>query len=293
MAGLDSGETIADRFRRHAGEQTHLYGYALRGLADDYDAGGPTKAVVAGYEDTPDARFLHLRLLAGVFRLVLTGRAPELVPYYPCLGGTAAPEDALPVLRRVIAAQVDELRAGLSVAPQTNEVGRSVPLLVGLFDVVRAAAGHRVRLWELGASAGLNLLVSRFRIDGPGWAWGPADSPVRLHSELDAALDPPDLQIVAASGCDLAPIDAGTEEGRVRLTSFVWPFDLHRHERLAGALKIAAEHPPRVDQAAASSWLADRLVATAGDDVLPVVWHSVTQLYWPAGEVTAVGATLV
>jgi hypothetical protein len=28
---------------------------------------------------------IQLRLLAGVFRLVLTGEAPELVRFYPCL----------------------------------------------------------------------------------------------------------------------------------------------------------------------------------------------------------------
>jgi hypothetical protein len=60
---------------------------------------------------------IQLRLLAGVFRLVLTGRAPELVRFYPCLGGTAPPSQAWPVMRNVIAAHIDELHAALAVAP--------------------------------------------------------------------------------------------------------------------------------------------------------------------------------
>ena len=71
---------------------------------------------------------------------MLTDQAPELVRFYPCLGGQDDPAQAWPVLREVIAAHPDELRAALEVPPQTNEVGRSVALLAGLFDVVRPRA---------------------------------------------------------------------------------------------------------------------------------------------------------
>ena len=108
-----------------------------------------------GYENAPRGAVIQLRLLAGVFRLVLPGRAPELVRFYPCLGGTAPPSQAWLVMRNVIAAHIDELHAALAVAPQTNEVGRSVALLAGLFDLVGASGVRRIRLLELGASAGL------------------------------------------------------------------------------------------------------------------------------------------
>jgi hypothetical protein len=151
----DIGETLADRFRAHARDAEHLYGYAIRGMAGDWEAGGPIRAVCRGYENAPRGAVIQLRLLAGVFRLVLTGRAPELVRFYPCLGGTAPPSQAWPVMRNVIAAHIDELHAALAVAPQTNEVGRSVALLVGLFDLVGASGVRRIRLLEPGASAGL------------------------------------------------------------------------------------------------------------------------------------------
>jgi len=51
---------------------------------------------------------IQFRLLAGVFRLVLTGEAPELIRFYPCLGGTEPASRAWPVMREVIAAHTDE-----------------------------------------------------------------------------------------------------------------------------------------------------------------------------------------
>ncbi|HVK36150.1 MAG TPA: DUF2332 domain-containing protein [Microlunatus sp.] len=293
MVGFDRGQTLAERFRVHAGEQTHLYGYVLRGMADDLDAGGPTREVVRGYEEAPPGAVIQLRLLAGIFRLVLAGRAPELRPYYACLGGAEPPSTAWPLMRRVITDHLDELHEALAIAPQTNEVGRSVALLVGLFDLAAATGCRRVRLLELGASAGLNLLVDRFRVAGDGWSWGPEASPVQLLGAVHGAIVPADVQIVEALGCDLDPVDATSQQGRLRLTSFVWPFDVHRHERLAGALRLAAEQPPVVDRASAADWLASRLeIAPAEPDALVVIWHSVTQLYWPAAEVAAVRAAL-
>jgi len=120
-----------------------LYGYATRGLADDWEAGGPTRLVCRGYEQAPRGAVVQLRLLAGVFRLVLTDQAPELRPYYPCLGGTEPASEAWPVMREVIATHVTELNQALTFAPQTNEVGRAAALLAGLFEWV-AATGQRL-----------------------------------------------------------------------------------------------------------------------------------------------------
>jgi hypothetical protein len=73
----------------------------------------------------------------------------------------------------------------------------------------------------------------------------------------------------------------------LRLTSFVWPHDLHRYERLRAALAVAGAHPVAVDRASASSWLGSMLRAAAPDGVLTVVWHSITRQYWPAAEIEA------
>ena len=49
----DAGETLADRFRAHADDAQHLYGYAIRGMAEDWETGGPVRVACR------DTRTLH------------------------------------------------------------------------------------------------------------------------------------------------------------------------------------------------------------------------------------------
>ena len=55
---------------------------------------------------------------------------------------------------------------------------------------------------------------------------------------------------------------------------------------------MAREHPVVVDRAPASAWVAERLADPVDDDVLTVVWHSVTRLYWPTEETAAMTAAV-
>ena len=269
-----------------------LYRTLLLAMAEDWQAGGVVAEICRGWADAPGSAVVQLRLLAGVQRLVLSRAEPQLAMYYPNLGGTASPaqawQDFEPALRR----HVEELQAALAIAPQTNEPGRSVPLLLGLFDAVRRSGMPSVRLFELGASAGLNLLVDRFFIAGDGWSYGPASSPLRLAEAVVGPVTPVAFTVVDRRGCDLAPVDASTADGRLRLTSFVWPHDLHRHERLRAALAIAASEPVAVDRAPASSWLASMLEPPAPDGVLTVIWHSITRQYWPPAEIATTSQVL-
>ena len=182
-AHWDVGETLADRFRAHARDSRHLYGYAMRGMAEDWEAGGPTRIACREHENAPRGAMIQLRLLAGVFRLVLAGEAPELVGFYPCLGGREPARHAWPVMREVIAAHIDEVHAALAVAPQTTEVGRSAALLAGLFDLVATSGMRRIRLLELGASAGLNLLLDQYAFRANSWHFGPSDSKVLIADD--------------------------------------------------------------------------------------------------------------
>jgi len=285
---FDNGGTLAERFRAHMGHSPTLYGHAMRGMADDWEAGGVVREICRDWESAPAGAVVQLRLLAGVFRLVLRGEAPQLEPYYACLGGQAAPEGVWPVMREVMAPHVPELSAGLAVPPQTNEVGRSSALLVGLFEAVRRSGLRSVRLLEPGASAGLNLLVDDFRFENRGWTHGPAGSPLVLRDGIHGDVVPQELSIVERRGCDLEPVDATTEEGRLHLTSFVWPFHVERHERLRAALAIAATHPVTIDRAHAAEWVEGQLAHAPADGVLTVVWQSITRMYWPPEETARV-----
>ena len=138
--------------------------------------------------------------------------------------------------------------------------------------------------WNSGASAGLNLLVDRFRIAGNGWSARAGGLAAAVADAVLGPVTPVQYAVVARRGCDLAPVDAATTGGPaaadlVRLAAR--PAPARAAARGAGGRR---RHPVPVDAAPASSWLAASwlcLVLTAG--VLTVVWHSITRQYWPAG----------
>lgn len=264
-----------------------LYAVLLDAVAADVDAGGPAAEVLGDHAGDPGADALALRLMGGVHRLVLDRRAPALAVHYPSVGGTADGEQAWPALRELLVEHRDELRGLLRQAPQTNEVGRAAALLGGLHHLL---AGHRapLRLLEIGASAGLNLLADRFRVVADdGTSTGPQDSPVVLHDAWTGVLPPagPPPEVVERLGCDTAPVDARSTAGRLTLTSYVWPDQHERLERLRGALALAARHDVTVRRARAADFLADQAVVPG---TITVLWHSVMWQYLPAAEQAAV-----
>ncbi|HSF26124.1 MAG TPA: DUF2332 domain-containing protein [Actinomycetes bacterium] len=262
-----------------------LYGELLARAAEDIRAGGPVARVLAGYEDAPGPAATALRLMGGVHRVVLTGGAPELAAYYPSVGGRADGVAAWPVFRAVVEEHHDEIRRMLVGPPQTNDVGRSAALVGGLLHLT-AATGRPVRLFELGTSAGLNLRADHYRITGAGTAWGPADSPVVIDGwqGLAPPTDAP-LEVVERVGCDVAPIDVGTEEGRLLLSSYVWADHVDRMTRLRGAFEVAARVPAQIVHSAAVDCMS-KLTLQPG--ALTVLWHSVMWQYVDPDEQRAV-----
>lgn len=282
MSTSEGDLPLAEQFRRHFVGYGDLYGVLLDAFADDLERGGVTAQICHGHLSAPRADVIHLRLLAGLQRIVLRGDAPALAPFYDRPDDPPPLPDLWRAVEPVVQAHVEELHEALDRAPQTNEVGRSACLLLGLFEAVRRHGVRRIRLLEPGASAGLNLNVDRYRFMGPDWTSGP-ESPLVIDTDL-SAVGVEDFEIVERRGCDLAPVDASTTTGGQYLMSFVWPFDHDRRARLAPALQIAREHPVTVDRAAASSWLAERLSEPRDPGLLTIVWQSITRQYWPQKE---------
>jgi hypothetical protein len=255
-----------------------LYEFLLQRVADDVEAGGPAYDVLSSHQDDPGPSALALRLMGAAHRLVLERRAPALALTYPSVGGTGDREQAWAALRDLLADQGDELRRSLGQAPQTNEVGRAAALIGALLHL---GAGDRrpLRLVEIGASAGLNLRADRFRIElADGRSVGPDSAAVVLTDPWQGPLPPlrRQLDVVERFGCDPAPLDPTTVDGRLRVTSYVWPDQPDRLDRLRGALQLAAEVPARVEASGAADFL-DRL--TLRDGTTTVVWHSVMWQY--------------
>ncbi len=270
--------TVAEIFREYADHDAErrsaLMVAVLTGVVDDWESGGITHEVLEPYAGDPRGSALPLRFAAALHRLVLSGQAPELARHYPSVGGTAEPGDAWLPARRVLEQHTALVRALTGLPCQTNEVGRAVPLLVGLAEIA-GRTGAPLRLLEIGASAGLNLLLDRFRF---GSAWGPADSPCRLP-DVGVALATTTLRIAERAGCDPAPLDPGEPEARLRLSASIWGDQVERLERLRGALTVAATDRVPVERAGALEWLTRRLAAGPDHTALPVVWHSVVRSY--------------
>jgi hypothetical protein len=179
----------------------------------------------------------------------------------------------------------DELRRLVENPVQTNEPGRCAALLGGFLELARAT-GLPLRLLEVGTSAGLNLRFDRYRYELGGERWGPAASPVVIRTRLAGAGRPPldtPLRIASRAGCDTRPVDARSEEGRLTLTSYVWPDQVERLERLRAALAVAREVDAPVERAGAADWIEARLAEPA-PGTATVVFHSIVMQYLPEDE---------
>ncbi len=223
---------------------------------------------------------LALRLCGGLHALVRSGDAPRLARLYPL--APPPDEDILwPAIGQVLRRHETALHRWLDGAPQTNEVGRAAPLMAGLM-VVADRFRLPVRLHELGASAGLNLLLDRYGYDLGGRSAGDPGSPLQIAPEWKGPA-PPDakVRILGRAGVDLNP--ARLPADRERLLAYVWPDQPRRLARIGTALDLAAADPPCLDRADAADWIEARLAAAPEPGVARVVLHSVAFQYFGAG----------
>jgi hypothetical protein len=222
-------------------------------------------------------------LFAAVHDLLLAGLPHPLRRYYPSVVGEAAvPADdgTLAAFRDLCAAHRKDLEETVAARrTQTNEVRRSVALLPVLQQL---SAARPVALLEVGASAGLNLLVDRFRYrygDGP-WI-GDAGSAVAIECAARGALPLRSglPRIAWRVGLDSMPLDVTREEDARWLMACVWPDQLHRLGLLRAAIAVAGAGPPRIVKGDAVEDL-EALLAEAPADLPTCVFHSATAAYF-------------
>jgi hypothetical protein len=266
-----------------------MYGDVLQQVAADVEADGVFATILAGHENDAGRLALPLRLLGGLHRLVLDGRAPALRRWYPSVGGAWDAEAGWADIEQAAAEHGDYLRGALDQPPQTNEVGRSAALIGGLLVLVDRFE-LPVRLFEIGCSAGLNLRADPYRYRHPGGEWGPTDSPVVVDDAWRGPLPPAaSLRIAERHGYDIAPLDATTSDGELALLSYVWPDQPARLERLRGAISIARQVPAPLHRRNATDAVAE-LEVSAG--ALTVLWHSIMWQYLSVAEQDTVSAEI-
>jgi len=279
--------SIADRYRiqafgcRHAESNSPFYAALLDALAGDAETNGPAARVLQPFADLDLSAATPLRLLAGVHRLALDGDSPGLAAHFPSTGGDGDVEAVLPEILALCSDPPPGLLQALQRDPQTNEVGRAAILAIGL-AAIAAATCLPLRLFELGSSAGLNLRLDAYRYEAIDGAWGDAASPIVFGPDsFDGPSGLGDHIVVSERrGCDLNPIDATSDDGRLRLLSYVWPDQEARLERLRSALALAPARPVPIDCASADDWVTEYLRPQSG--ATTVLLHSVVWHYLPA-----------
>jgi len=250
----DDGLDLAAQFRSFSGvagrDGAPLYERISAGVAED-----PELLSLAAVSP-PEQRRPTL-LLAAVQFLLLGGDDHPLGARYrtvaPPDAARRAPggDDPFPDFRDFCLSRRSALEPLLGTrATQTNEIGRATALVPGLAAAASALGVPRLTLLELGASAGLNLLLDRYAYDYGGGVAGDVTSPVVLGCELrhgHPRLALPEL--LWRCGLDRQPVDPTDEPSARWLLACLWPDHLARFERLAAALELAAaiaSRPPVV-----------------------------------------------
>lgn len=250
---------------------------------DNVARGGALAALVVPWPGKPFADALPIRIAGAFHALARSGRAPALAAIYPPASAPSWEDSAIAALIDDVArAHRDTIAAFIAHPPQTNEVARSAVLMAGYAEVARTT-GLPLRILELGASAGLNLLWDHwaYRI-GPRTI-GPANAALTLAPDWRGT--PPAIErlptVVERRACDRSPIDLDASGAVDRLLAYVWPDHPERMERLAAAIAVAREARPPVDAADAGDWLEDQLLGPPGDaGVATVVAHSIVWQYF-------------
>ena len=265
-----------------------IYARLCAALAGGLTRDSRTGARVLDWPGEPTRDALPLRLVGGLHALVLAGADDALAAVFA--GTIDDPAAIAAVLADVLIRHDAALLPWLDGPPQTNEPGRSAALLVGLFEVARRCGPH-VEIIEIGSSAGLNLLIDRYRFDLGGATFGPADAPVTITPEWRGERpDLPPLEIVATRGCDVAPMDPTDPAVAARLAAYVWAETPERLARLRGAIAMVRARPVRLERADAADWIEARLAKPQPGGVTRVLMHSVVWQYLPeatAGRIRA------
>lgn len=245
---------LARRFResaRTSDRRAPLNAALARIIAND-----PSIATLLGH--APLEQQLPVLLLAAIHFELLGTPDHELARWYPNL--TQTPRDPsdpglAAVLGHFVESHTPALLQTLATRHvQTNEVGRTALIVAGLGDPSDELAGRPLAHLDVGASAGLNLLLDRVTVcyrSGEDEAVVSAESAAPglevvadVRGELPRCTTLP--AIAARRGIDLHPVDLEHEASRRWLEACVWPDQSDRFARLVDAIELARSDPPDI-----------------------------------------------
>jgi hypothetical protein len=223
---------------------------------------------------------LVLRLVGGLHALHRAGADARLSRVFA--GAITDDAAVAALLGQVVPAHDAALLPWLDGPPQTNEAARSAGLMTGLMHLA-TRFGPRIEVLEIGSSAGLNLMLGRYRFDLGGVAVGPEDAAVRIAPEWRGVTPPvAAVEVVGARGVDIAPVDVADPAQAARLEAYVWVDAQERLARLAAAIGEVRAHGVDLVQGDAADWVEARLAEPQDTGVTRVLMHSVVWQYLSA-----------
>jgi hypothetical protein len=221
---------------------------------------------------------LPLRCAGGLHALHLSGAEPALAPLY-----AGEDVDAGALVAQAIADHEAALMPWLDGPPQTNEMGRSSSYVAAMLWLAAQGLPPRFDCIEIGSSAGINLMMDRYRYELGGVGVGPVESGMRLEPEWRGspppALPEGGLDFAGLHGCDVAPVDLRDPAQLLRLKAYVWPEHRQRFARLAFAAQAAAERAPDLVQADADAFVEEQLARPQEAGTVRVLMHSIVWQY--------------
>jgi hypothetical protein len=251
--------------------------HQFRGYSPIYeriaDAVAGDREVLELFREAPPAAHLPPAPLGAVRYLLLDGLDHPLGEVY----GRQSNADPGPLFLDLCRTERANLLALLETRRvQTNDCGRSAILGPAITWVAMRLPGP-YSLVDVGASAGINLLCDRFRLDyGRFGSTGPAESTVRIRCDV-AGGDPPIADrlpaLAARVGIDLSPIDLSDPTDGRWLLACVWP-DTGRAERVEASIRLAQQDPPTVVAGRANAVLPSVLAGLPSDAtaILTTTW---------------------
>ncbi|MEV6680633.1 DUF2332 domain-containing protein [Streptomyces erythrochromogenes] len=229
-------------------------------------------------------------LLGAVHHILRRGVQHPLAPYFSgheSLAEGQAAELLTDFCRRHLAT-IRRILATRSV--QTNEVNRCAVLLPTFAALQqRLDDGRRIRIVDVGASAGLALLWDRYTYDygGRPLALPESDPGTVLTCEIKSGTPPLSLDVtrfVRPVGIEPSPVDVTDPEATRWLVSLTWPEQTNRMRTLNSALSVAARTPPTILAGTAHDHLADVVEETPEDQHLVFVFSwSIYQIFGSPG----------
>lgn len=249
---------------------------AVAALLDDADP-GPFVARIRDWPGVPLADALPLRTIGGLHALHQSGREPALAPIY---ANEAA--DDVAVVRGAIARHGEYLMPWLDGPPQTNEAGRSSNFIAAMLWLASKGLPPRFECLEIGSSAGINLMIERYRYDLGGVVMGP-DQAVMVFAPEWRGSPPPAVPISFESlkGCDVAPVELTDPEQARRLRAYIWPEHAERFARLDAAIAAAHERRPDLVKMNAADFVEQQLAQPQAEGTTRVLMHSIVMQYVP------------